>query len=54
VDVASIDSATYDLSVRNPNNKDETVLREPAEILKEMKALDKENAEILQNIRALL
>lgn len=54
VDIEDINIATYDLSVKNPNKKDETVLRDPQEILDEIKALDDENAEILSVIRGLL
>jgi type I restriction enzyme M protein len=41
---------TYDLSVKNPNKKEEVALRQPQEILEEMKALDEESAEILNSI----
>ncbi len=44
----------YDLSVKNPHNKDEAALRTPAEILEEMKALDKESAAILATIKGLI
>jgi type I restriction enzyme M protein len=44
----------YDLSAKNPHKKDETVLRSPAEIIDEMKSLDKESAEILKVIRGLI
>jgi len=54
VNVADVDKTTFDLSVKNPNRKDETVLRSPAEILNEMKTLDKETAEILKTIRGLV
>jgi type I restriction enzyme M protein len=54
VDVADVDKETFDLSVKNPHRKDETVLRSPAEILDEMKALDKESAEILKTIKRLV
>jgi len=54
LDVALINSATYDLSVKNPNNNDETVLREPKEILDEMKVLDNESESVLKAIRELL
>ncbi len=53
VDVSKIND-TFDLSVKNPNKKDETVLREPKVILDEIKALDKESAEILKSIRELV
>lgn len=54
VKMADVDTTTFDLSVKNPHKKDETVLREPKEILNEMKTLDKENAEILKTIRRLV
>lgn len=54
VNVASIDSATYDLSVKNPNKKEVVQLRSPKDILEEMKALDEESAEILNSILELI
>jgi type I restriction enzyme M protein len=54
INVKDIDSKTFDLSAKNPYKKDEIALREPKEILGEMKALDKESAEILENIRDLI
>lgn len=45
---------SYDLSVKNPNTNDETVLREPKEILDEMKVLDTESEAILKAIRELV
>jgi len=45
---------TYDLSVKNPNKKEETALRQPQAILEEMKALDEESAEILNSILELI
>jgi type I restriction enzyme M protein len=54
VDIGDIDKTTFDLSVKNPNKKDETVLRSPVEILEEMKALDKDTADILKTIRGLV
>lgn len=44
----------YDLSAKNPNKKEETALRQPIEILEEMKALDKESKQILSSILELL
>ncbi len=49
-----VDNKTWDLSVKNPNRKDETVLRDPKEIIDEMRDLDKESAEILKVIRGLV
>ncbi|TVL97487.1 MAG: type I restriction endonuclease subunit M [Candidatus Brocadia sp. WS118] len=54
VDITGIDQDTYDLSVKNPNNKDETVIREPKDIIDEIKALDGESAILLQTIRELV
>ena len=54
VDIAHVDKTTYDLSVKNPHKKDEAALRDPKEILDEMKELDKESADILKAIRALV
>jgi len=50
IKIGNIDKTTYDLSVKNPNKKDETILREPKEILATMKKLDKESEEILESI----
>lgn len=54
VNVADINTDTYDLSVKNPNKKEEAPLREPQEILEEISELDKESAEILKGIKGLL
>ena len=54
VNVADVDTTTFDLSAKNPHKKDETALRSPAEILNEMKTLDKETAEILKTIKGLV
>ncbi len=54
VNVASIDSATYDLSVKNPNKKEVVRLRSPQAILEEMKALDEEADEVLESIANLI
>lgn len=50
----SHENNTYDLSVKNPNRKEESSLREPADILAEMKALDEESADILKSIMELI
>ncbi|MBU0459555.1 MAG: type I restriction-modification system subunit M [Nanoarchaeota archaeon] len=54
VNVADIDTTTYDLSVKNPNKKEEAPLREPQDILDEIASLDEESAEILKGIKELL
>ena len=53
-DASKIDTSTYDLSAKNPNKKEEAALREPRQILDEMKALDQESAEILNSILKLI
>ncbi|CAG1002841.1 partial putative type I restriction enzymeP M protein, partial [Methylophilaceae bacterium] len=54
VAAASIDPATFDLSVKNPNGGEVVVHRSPQDIMDEIAALDAESAEVLGNIRALL
>jgi type I restriction enzyme M protein len=46
VDVAGIDTGTYDLSVKNPNGGAVVALRAPKDILDEIAALDAESAEV--------
>jgi type I restriction enzyme M protein len=54
VEVAAIDTATYDLSVKNPNAGAEVTHRSPQDIMDEIAALDAESAEVLGNIKQLL
>jgi type I restriction enzyme M protein len=54
IDVSKIDQTTFDLSAKNPNKKEEAALRQPQEILEEMKALDEESADILKSILELI
>lgn len=54
VDIAGIDQTTFDLSVKNPNKKEEAKLREPKEIYAEIQELDKQSAEILKSIMGLI
>lgn len=54
VNVKDIDQSTFDLSVKNPNKKEDAALRQPQEILEEMKALDEESADILNSILELI
>ena len=49
-----LDSSTCDLSVKNPNTKEEEPLREPQAIIKEIIALDKESEVIMNSIRGML
>ena len=54
VDVADLDTGSYDLSVKNPDGGEVVALRSPQEILDEIVALDAESAEVLAAIRELL
>lgn len=54
VKTAELDTATYDLSVKNPNTPEEAPLRDPAEIIAEIKALDADSAKILNDIQEML
>ncbi len=54
VDLASLNTATYDLSVKNPSGGGEVALRTPHDILDELVALDAESAEVLATIRGLV
>jgi type I restriction enzyme M protein len=54
VNIKDVDQSSFDLSVKNPNNNDEVVLREPEEILDEIARLDGEASEILETIRGLV
>lgn len=54
VDVTTIDSKTFDLSVKNPSANEEIAHRSPKEIMDEIAVLDAESAEVLANIKALL
>jgi len=54
VDVASINTETYDLNVINPNTPEEAPLRSPKEILEEMERLDGETKVILESLKELI
>lgn len=54
LDVKNIDTATYDLSVKNPNKKDEAVIRSAKEIIAEIQALDNDSGEILKGLSKIL
>jgi type I restriction enzyme M protein len=55
VNVEDIDaSGGYDLSVKNPNAPEAEPLRDPAEIIAEIKQLDEETAAILEEIGGML
>ncbi len=54
LDVSAVDTATCDLSVKNPNGGEAVTHRSPQAIMDEIAALDAESAEVLANIRELL
>ena len=54
LDVSTINTDSFDLSVKNPNTPEEAPLKTPEEILMEIAALDAESAEVLKGIKALL
>lgn len=54
INIKDIDQNTFDLSAKNPNKKEEAALRQPQQILKEIKKLDAETEDILESIAKLL
>jgi type I restriction enzyme M protein len=54
VDVADIDTETFDFSVKNPNGGEVVAHRSPQEIMEEISRGDAEAAEVLKRIKALL
>jgi type I restriction enzyme M protein len=54
VDAKTIDKATFDLSVKNPDGGEEIAHLSPKVIMDEIAALDAESAEVLVNIKVLL
>lgn len=54
INIQDLDIKTFDLSVKNPNTPEEEPLRDPRDILKEIKVLDEESKEILKSILEVL
>jgi type I restriction enzyme M protein len=54
VDAKTIDQASFDLSVTNPNGDEVVTHRSPQAIIGEIIALDAESAAVISNIKALL
>jgi type I restriction enzyme M protein len=52
--VKDVDQATFDLSVKNPSKGGEVILREPKEILHQIKKLDEESGKILAGLEKLV
>ena len=54
VNIADVDPASFDLSVKNPHKQVDSALRDPQTILDEMKSLDEESAKILKAIKGMI
>lgn len=54
VNMADVDPASFDLSVKNPHKQADSALRDPQTILDEMKSLDEESVKILKKIKGVL
>ena len=54
MDALTIDPATCDLSVKNPNDGEAVTHHSPQELMAEIAALDAESAEFLVTIKGLL
>ncbi|MCA6071986.1 MAG: type I restriction-modification system subunit M [Endomicrobium sp.] len=54
VKIEDVNKETYDLSVKNPNKKNETIIRNPKDILKEILELNKESVKIISEIEKIL
>lgn len=54
MDIADINTDTWDLTVNNPNRVEEVDNRTPQEIIAEIELLDAQAAEALQAIKELL
>jgi type I restriction enzyme M protein len=54
VDAKTIDQATFDLSVKNPDGGEEVIHRSPKKIIDEITEMDAESAKVLKKIKALL
>lgn len=54
VSIDAIDKDTFDLSAKNPNRAEEAALRDPKDILEEIRRLDAETANILKKVEALV
>ena len=54
VRLSDVDQTTFDLSAKNPNTPEEAPLRQPNEILEAMATLDKESADVMNNLKLLI
>lgn len=51
IDIADVNTETYDLGVKNPNEPEAEALKSPAEILSEIKETDKKIAQVLKELQ---
>lgn len=54
INIEDIDKDVFDLSVDNPNNNKETALRDPKDILKDMKKLDADTILLIKSISDII
>lgn len=54
IDVKDINQKTFDLSVKNPNKKEDNIIRDPKEILKDIEKLDEETNKLFNSIKNIL
>ncbi len=52
--LSDVDQTTFDLSAKNPNTPEEAPLRQPNEILEAMATLDKETADVMNDLKVLI
>ncbi|EKD99373.1 MAG: N-6 DNA methylase [uncultured bacterium] len=52
--MANVDPKTFDLSVKNPNGKNENNLREPSDICDEITDLDQQSESLIKQIQQIL
>ena len=54
ISLNDIDKTTFDLSAKNPNTPEEAPFRQPDEILEAMATLDKETADVMNDLKLLI
>jgi type I restriction enzyme M protein len=52
--LSDVDQTTFDLSAKNPNTPEQAPLRQPNEILEAMATLDKETADVMNDLKLLI
>ena len=52
--LSDVDQTTFDLSAKNPNTPEEAPLRQPNEILEAIAFLDKETADVMNDLKLLI